>query len=335
VPWWRILLATKTFRYKESPANISLKMTEENKEKWIFIVNPIAGNSFAGTLVPEIEAKIKKYNIDGEIVLTEYKGHASELSKNAAEKGVKYIIAVGGDGTFNEVARSLINNREVIAGIIPAGSGNDYCQITGFPDRLKECEWETFFRKNAIAQDVGIVNDSIFLNGLGIGFDAEVAAQNYTEEGKVRKGGSDKYIWHIVKTLLFFREKRMIAVSDGERHETDCFMNTISIGRRFAGSFFVTPRALANDALLDVCSIKKLNLFHRFRLLLRVPKGTHITDRRVNYFQSSSLDLEFPNEVPYHVDGEIFFARTFKIRIIPGGLNVLYNPEGTHFFKRT
>ncbi len=304
------------------------------KEKWVFIVNPIAGNNFGVTMIPEIEKKIKQFGINGEILITEYKGHAAELSKQAAENGARYIVAVGGDGTFNEVARPLINNKDVVAGIIPAGSGNDYCQIPGFPNRLTEKEWEVIFRKNVISQDAGIVNGTIFLNGLGIGFDAEVAAQNYTEEGKVRKGGADKYIWHIIKTLLFFREKRMIVISDGVRNETDCFMNTISIGRRFAGSFFITPKAIANDGLLDVCSIRKLNLFHRFRLLLKVPKGTHITDKRVNYFTSSSIDLEFPQEVPYHVDGELFFARTFKIRIIPGGLNILYNPGGSHYFNK-
>jgi len=309
-------------------------MAEEKKEKWVFIVNPIAGNNFAGTLVPEIEKKIREYNIDGEVILTERPGHATEISKSSAKKGVRYIIAVGGDGTFNEVARSLINNREVIAGVIPAGSGNDFNQIPGFPNRFNDQEWEIFFRKNMITQDVGIVNGTIFLNGLGIGFDAEVAAQNYTKEGKVRKGGADKYIWHIVKTLLFFREKRMIVISNGERHETDCFMNTVSIGRRFAGSFFLTPKAIADDGLFDVCSIKKLNLFHRFRLLLMVPEGKHITDRRVHYFQTPSIDLEFPGEVPYHVDGELYFAKTFNIRLIPGGLNIIYNPDGNHFFKR-
>jgi YegS/Rv2252/BmrU family lipid kinase len=309
-------------------------MEEEKKEKWVFIVNPIAGNNFAITLVPEIEQKIRQFGINGEIILTERKGHATEISKSAAEKGARYIIAVGGDGTFNEVSRSLINNKDVVAGIIPAGSGNDYCQIPGFPNRLRESDWEVLFGKHVITQDVGMVNGTIFLNGLGIGFDAEVAAQNYTEDGKVRKGGADKYIWHIVTTLLFFREKKMIVVSDSKRHETDCFMNTISIGRRFAGSFFITPKAIANDGLLDVCSIKKLNLFHRFRLLLKVPKGTHITDKRVNYFTSSSIELGFPEEVPYHVDGELFFAREFEIRIIPGGLNILYNPEGPHYFNK-
>jgi len=305
----------------------------ENNDKWIFIVNPIAGNSFAGTMVPIIVGKIKENNIDGEIILTEYAGHATEISKQAAEKGFRYIIGVGGDGTFNEIARPLINNNNVVAGIIPAGSGNDYCQIPGFPNRFTEKDWEIFFRKNVIRQDVGNVNGTIFLNGLGIGFDAEVAAQNYTEEGQVRKGGSDKYVWHIVKTLLFFREKRMVVISDGKKHEADCFMNTVSIGRRFAGSFFLTPLALANDGLFDVCSIKKLNLFHRFRLLLKVPKGEHIKDKRVDYFQSASIDLEFPQRVPYHVDGEIFFAETFNIRIIPEGLNIIYNPEGNHYFR--
>jgi diacylglycerol kinase (ATP) len=305
----------------------------ENKDKWIFIVNPIAGNSFARTMVPVIEGKIKENNIDGEIVLTEYPCHATKISKHAAGKGIRYIIGVGGDGTFNEIARPLINNKEVVAGIIPAGSGNDYCQIPGFPNRFTEKEWEIFFRRNVIRQDVGNVNGTIFLNGLGIGFDAEVAAQNYTEEGQVRKGGSDKYVWHIVKTLLFFREKRMVVISDGKKHETDCFMNTVSIGRRFAGNFFLTPKAIANDGLFDVCSIKKLNLFHRFRLLLKVPKGEHIKDKRVDYFQSASIDLEFPKRVPYHVDGEIFFAETFNIRIIPEGLNIIYNPEGNHYFR--
>jgi len=267
-------------------------------------------------------------------LVTERKGHAEELSKISAEKGARYIIAVGGDGTFNEVARPLINNLEVTAGIVPAGSGNDYAQIPGFPNRFGENEWEIFFRRNTILQDSGIVNGTIFLNGLGIGFDAEVAAQNYTEGGEVRKGGADKYIWQIVKTLLFFREKRMIVINNNERHETDCFINTISIGRRFAGGFFLTPKAIANDGMLDVCSIKKLNLYHRFRLLLKVPKGTHIYDKKVHYYQTTSIDLEFPEKVPYHVDGELFFAKTFKIRIVPKSLNIIYNPDGNHYFNR-
>jgi YegS/Rv2252/BmrU family lipid kinase len=308
---------------------------QENTEKWAFIVNPIAGNRFGATMIPEIARKIKEFNIDGEILFTERPGHATELARAQALKSTKYIIAVGGDGTLNEVARALVNNMNVVTGIIPAGTGNDYNQIPGFPDRYTDKEWEIFFRKNVIAQDVGFVNGMIFLNGMGLGFDAEVASQNYTEDGKVRKGGADKYIWHIVKTLLFFREKKMIVVSGGQRFETECFMNTISIGRRFAGSFFLTPKAIANDGLLDVCAIKRLNLFHRFRLLLKVPKGEHINDKRVQYFQTSSITLEFPKDVPYHVDGELSYARAFDVKLYPGSINIIYNPDGGHYFKRS
>jgi YegS/Rv2252/BmrU family lipid kinase len=285
-------------------------------------------------MLPEIERRIKEFNIDGEVILTERPGHATEIAASMAEKGTKYIIAVGGDGTMNETARSLINNRDVTVGIIPAGTGNDFDQIPGFPDKFDDKDWKMFFRKETIHLDVGTVNNMIFLNGMGLGFDAEVAAQNYTQDGKLKEGGAHKYIWHIIKTLLFFREKKMKVTDDKGKHETDCFINTVSVGRRFAGGFFLTPQAIANDGLLDVCSIKKLNLFHRFRLLLRVAKGTHITDKRVNYYRTKAIDLEFPEKVPYHVDGELNFADKFKIGIIQGGLNIIYNPDGNHFFSR-
>ncbi len=182
--------------------------------------------------------------------------------------------------------------------------------------------------------DAGRVNGLIFLNGMGLGFDAQVASENYAGPGKVKKGGNKKYIWHIIKTLLFFREKRMSVINGNENQETDCFINTIAIGRRFAGGFFLTPKAIANDGLLDVCMIKKLSLPGRFNMLLKVPEGKHIYDRRVNYYQTPEIRLEFSEEVPYHVDGELYFSGKFDVNIVPGGLNIIYNRDGNHFFKR-
>jgi diacylglycerol kinase family enzyme len=96
----------------------------------------------------------------------------------------------------------------------------------------------------------------------------------------------------------------------------------------------LTPKAFANDGLLDVCAIRKLSLIQRFQILLMVPKGTHIKDKKVNYYQTSGVKLEFPSEVPFHVDGELNFSRKFDVRIMPGALNIIYNPDGNHFFKR-
>jgi diacylglycerol kinase (ATP) len=161
-----------------------------------------------------------------------------------------------------------------------------------------------------------------------------VAAENYTEPGKVKKGGKNKYIWHIVKTLLFFREKRMAVITGNGNQETDCFINTISIGRRFAGGFLLTPKAIANDGLLDVCMIKRLSLPERLSILLKVPKGKHTSDKRVNYYQTPGIKLEFSEKVPFHVDGELNFAKKFDVKLLPEALQTIYNPDGKHFFKR-
>lgn len=303
------------------------------EQKWVFIVNPIAGNGFALTLAEEVRKKIQKYNVDAEIVFTERRGHATELSEKYAAMGYTYIIGVGGDGTFNEVASPLVNKKNITAGLIAGGTGNDFIQILGFPDRFEEQHWEMFFKKNIVQMDVGKCNGMIFFNGMGLGFDAQVAAENYTEPGEVKRGSKNKYIWQILKTLLFFKEKRMTVLSDGTKSETDCFINTVANGRRFAGGFFLTPKAVANDGLLDVCSIKRLSLPQRLKILLMVPKGTHINDKKVNYYQTNKLSLEFAGEVPYHIDGELYFSQHFEVGIIPGALKVIYNPSGLHYFN--
>jgi diacylglycerol kinase (ATP) len=306
----------------------------DKQNKWVFIVNPVAGNGFGSTIVTTLKEHIVKFKIDAEVVFTERSGHATTLAEDFLKKGFTHIIGVGGDGTLNEIARALADSPDVITGLIPAGTGNDFIQILGFHNRLDEKEWETFFKAETKAMDAGMCNGMIFLNGMGLGFDAQVAAENYTKPGEVKKGGKHKYIWHIVKTLLFFREKRMKVISAEGSLETDCFINTIAIGRRFAGGFFLTPRAVADDGLLDVCMIKKLNLAERFSILLMVPKGTHITDKRINYYQTPGLRLEFTEEVPFHVDGELYFSKGFDVSIRPYALKIIYNPDGNHFFKK-
>ena len=303
------------------------------KEKWIFIVNPTSGNGFGSEIIPELELQLSKRVLDCEIVQTEKHGHASSLSEQYLKLGFTHFIAVGGDGTMNEVSKPLINKPGITTGIIPAGTGNDFIQILGFPDRFNEEHWEIFFQQYTNSMDVGFVNGMHFLNGMGLGFDAQVAAENYVEPGEVAGGkGKNKYIWHILKTLFFYRECRVTISSRGEQKETDCFINTVANGRRFAGSFFLTPDAIANDGLLDVCMIKKLNLLQRLKILTMVPKGTHINDNKVDYYQTEKLNIDFGEKVPFHVDGELYFDTTFDVSLLPSALNIIYNPSGIHFF---
>ncbi|MFA9392208.1 MAG: diacylglycerol kinase family protein [Prolixibacteraceae bacterium] len=318
--------------YQLMPNHLS-NMEQSHHEKWVFIVNPTAGNHFARTLIPKLESEIRKHQIDAKIILTISHGHASELAQISIKSGAKYIVAVGGDGTLNEVAKMLIGNKNVVLGIIPAGTGNDFIQIPGFPNRFEEQHWDIFFQKNTILMDAGTCNGVPFFNGMGVGFDAEVAAKNYLADGTVKKGGKDKYWSHIIKTLLFYNEKEARVNNNGQKTSSSNFMKTIAIGRRFAGDFFITPRAIANDGLLDVCSIQKLTLLQRFKILMQVPKGQHLNDPNVHYDQTQGLEMEFDAKVPFHVDGELYFASKFEVAILPEAVNIIYNPEGSHFFS--
>ncbi len=305
-----------------------------SNQKWVFIINPVAGDGYGSKIGSTLAETAARFGISADLVFSERRGHASEIALAKANEGYTHIIGVGGDGTFNEVASSLVNRENVVTGLVPAGTGNDFVQILGFPDRLDDLHWEKFFRCSVRKMDAGLCNGRYFFNGMGLGFDAQVAAENYTETGEEKKGGKSKFIWQILKTLLFFREKRMSVLNNGSSFETDCFINTVSVGRRFAGGFFLTPLAVADDGLLDVCSIKRLNLVQRLRILTMVPKGSHINDKKVHYYQTNDLRLKFNERVPFHLDGELNFAQDFEIRILRESLSVIYNADGPNFFSR-
>ena len=302
-------------------------------DKWVFIINPVAGNGFAGEYAPQIKKMIKKHGLNAILAYTGHKGHASDLATEYLAQGYNHLIAVGGDGTVNEIMRVLIDKDDVLFGVIAAGTGNDFIQVLGFPDRFSDSDWDAFFKKETIKIDVGKCNENYFLNGMGLGFDAKVASENYTADGELKKGTSSKYLWHIVKNLLFYQEQVMQTNMDGRQEVSKCFINTIAIGRRFAGQYFLTPRAYANDGLLDVCMIRELGLMNRIKIFLKVPKGEHLQNKNVNYYQTDKLSIEFDCEVPHHLDGELYFASRFEVSIIPECINIIYNPNGPHFFK--
>lgn len=309
-------------------------MNTYQNEKWAFIINPIAGNYFGEKYISTIEKVISQRKLNAEIALTEYKHHATELAEKFYLAGFKQIVAVGGDGTINEIASYLQHKDDAIMGIIPAGTGNDTVQIMGFPNRFKNDDWDAFFDKNVIRMDLGLCNGKIFLNGMGIGFDAQVAAQNYDENGEVKKSGGDKYLWHILKTLFTYKENQFSFLNDHKDKNNPYFMTTYSNGRRFAGKYFITPEAEANDGLLDVCLVGKINVFQRFRLFMQVPEGKHLADKKnVNYFKTKHISIDFENKMAYHLDGELHFDKHFEIKLLPQKLQVIYKKDGNHFFN--
>ena len=305
-----------------------------NNKRWGFIINPVAGNGSANIYLQKIKEIISQKNLDAPIIFTEKQGQAVALTKELLARGYHHIIAVGGDGTFNEVAQNLVGRDDVVFGAVPAGTGNDFIAILGFQERFKDEDWDIFLNENTIKMDVGKCNDKYFLNGMGLGFDAQVAAENYksTQKQEVKKGSKAKYLWHIIKTLVTYHEINMQLTTEGTSKKSKSFLNTISNGKRIAGGLFLTPHALVNDGLLDVCLIQELKFFARLKEQIHVMKKTHIEDDVVNYFQTDHLLFEFEKEVPAHLDGELYFNSRFEISIVPSALNIIFNPTGQHYF---
>jgi len=306
-----------------------------DSSKWGFIINPVAGNGFAGEYASQVNHMIQKHNLSAEVSFTKAKGHATELAKTFLNQGFEHIVAVGGDGTFNETIQSLVGNPKVTFGAIAAGTGNDFITILGFAERFSDRDWDIFFEKNTIQMDAGKCNDRFFINGMGLGFDAQVAAENYHSENSraVKKGSKSKYWKHILKTLVFYREKDMKINLSGEIKSQKSFLNTIANGRRLAGGFYLTPDAIANDNQLTICLIDQLSFLGRITTLLKVIKQKHTTEQKVNYFTTDKISFEFENEVPAHLDGELYFNSRFDVSIVPAGLKIIFNPFGNHFFK--
>jgi diacylglycerol kinase (ATP) len=303
---------------------------------WAMIVNPIAGNGYGAECASIARDMMKRFGASGEVILTRAKGHATELAVHFAEKRFPRIVGVGGDGTLNEVAQALVNSPHSVFGAVAAGTGNDFIHMLGFPDRFTEAEWQVLFEAKVARMDVGRCNGAYFFNGMGLGFDAQVAFENYHMEngGKVRRGSKSKYLWHILKTILRYREKDMSLTLDGRTETRKCFLNTIANGRRLAGGFYITPKAIVDDGLLDLCMADPLSLPMRLRELVSVMRQSHLDDPAIHYFQTPRITVEFDSEVPAHLDGELVSASRFQIDVLPGALSVIINLRGEHYFHR-
>ncbi|UCG77420.1 MAG: diacylglycerol kinase family lipid kinase [Nitrospirota bacterium] len=297
--------------------------------KWAFIINPAAGNGKASGFSDIINKMAARFGVKHQLIKTKKKKHASDIASDLSAKGTDYIIAVGGDGTVSEVAAGVIGTGSTL-GVVPAGSGNDFIPMLGYPESFSETEWKSLFRARTIEMDVGECNGNYFINGMGFGIDAQIAAD--TQATAKERGGTGSYFRHIIKNLFLYREKPIRLLTKGKEQLTSCFIKTIGIGRRFGGGYRITDGAIANDGLFDICTVDRLNLLQRLRLFPKVSKGKHIGDRKVDYFRTSSIEIETEETVPYHLDGEVYFDRKFSVKILKRKLKVIFEPMGKHFF---
>lgn len=291
----------------------------------LVIINPIAGvrpKDEIPSIVREVLTEEAGFDVD--VRFTEYAGHASELAKEAVAKGVDTVVAIGGDGTINETAKSLIGST-VKFGIVPMGSGNGLARHAQIPldiNRALECIRDG----HAEAIDYGTINDHIFFCTAGIGFDARVSAR-FAEIGA---RGPINYLRSFVNLLGDYKPATYVIYTDDGLVKEQAFLIAIGNASQWGNNAFITPHASMQDGLLDVTLVKPFPLIEVPRMTIQLFTKQLDTNSNVLSFRSSQMRIVMPQPDMVHVDGEpIQMEGELNIKTHAGQLQIICpeNPQ--------
>ena len=247
-----------------------------------FIVNPTAGNGYALKIEQQVQAEMARRGLSCQFVHTEHPGHATDLARIASSTdGCTGVIAIGGDGTAYEVACGLMNTG-VPMGIIPAGTGNDFIKTVSIPKKPMEA-LEFILTHDARPVDVGGLNDRLFLNVCGTGFDVTVL--DYTLAAKKYCRGLLPYLIGLIRGIAHYKPVYVRFTVDGHTEERDVLICSIANGRYFGGGIAICPEATADDGLLDLVIAEhqprwKLPFLVPSLLMGRIDKFSFTTHKR-------------------------------------------------------
>lgn len=285
-----------------------------------FIVNPAAGNQHALKVQALLKQELDKRKVDCCFVRTERPGHATELAREAASADdCTGVIAVGGDGTAFEVACGLMNTG-VPMGIIPAGTGNDFIKTVGIPKRPMEA-LDFILTHDARPVDVGGLNDRLFLNVCGTGFDVTVL--DYTTAAKKYCRGLLPYLIGLIRGIAHYKPVYVRFTADGHTEEREVLICSIANGRFFGGGIAICPEASADDGLLDLVIAEhqprwKLPFLVPALLMGRIDKFSFTTHKRCREVEIYSKGMRL------NIDGEITNVDSAKFSVLQGALKLYW-----------
>ncbi|NGX30438.1 MAG: Diacylglycerol kinase [Candidatus Anoxychlamydiales bacterium] len=279
-----------------------------DKKKIRFIVNPISGTNNKKFILKIIHKYLDKNKYDYEIVYTKARKHATKLSLDAANLKYAAVIAIGGDGTVNEVAKGLIGSKTKM-GIIPTGSGNGLARhlyISKNP--LKAVNIINNFRSTKM--DSIKINNEIFVSVAGIGFDAHIAEKF----SKAKKRGFFSYANLILKEYFSYKPKTFEMIVDGKKVERKALLISFANGSQYGNNIQIAPNARIGDGNFEVAILKNPSFFDRFSTLLRLKNGTIDKSKYFESFKCRSLKIDQKNLLA-HIDGEpVVFENGIEIK---------------------
>ncbi len=295
------------------------------------IVNPVAGAHSTHRKWPRISRLLRHVGLSFDYEYTEGIGHAIELARAAASDGYRYLVAVGGDGTVNEVANGILHSSgasDTALGVVSTGTGSDFARSLGIPRHyVTACSCLISSRRLLI--DVGVVeykskgqaSRRFFVNGAGIGFDA--AAVEATERMPKYLGGTIPYLAGLLRALLGYRNKSVV-LRIGDKVEAARILSVVvSNGGYFGGGMHVAPEASLNDNLLDVVVIGDIGKIELLKALPMVYKGSHGTHTKVSMGKATKITVESSEPVLVHADGELLGEGPASFSIMPAALSIV------------
>ena len=265
-----------------------------------------------------IESKYKAAGRTHQIQYTRYAGQATKLAKEAVRAGTELIVAVGGDGTMNEVARGVVHSGSAL-GLIPGGSGNGFARSLGIPLKHKDA-LDVLLAGNYKCIDAGKINGHYFFGVCGLGFDAEIGAsfQSFGVRGPL------PYFYIGVKEYFKYHPENVRLVSADKEWQTDIFLITVANTQQYGNGAYIAPQANVQDGLLDACIISPFTLPQILGNLHRLFNKT--VDRFAAYssFRCKELTIIRQREDGwFHIDGEPRKGvKELKIKVVPECLNV-------------
>jgi len=287
------------------------------KRKALFIINPVSGGKRKDQVPDLIQKNLDTSLFEPTIVFTEGAMHASDLARDAVGR-YQYVIAVGGDGTVNEIASAIVGT-DTALGILPFGSGNGLARFLGIPMDTAGAI-KTLNEERVEAIDSATLNGQCFFNMAGMGFDAHIS--EVFSHDKTRGFGT--YVRSSFREIANYKSDTYHIDIDGVTYVREAFMLSIANSSQYGNNAHVSPCASVQDGWLDVCIIKPFPLYRFPEMGIRMFAKTAHKSKYVEIIQGKHISIKRSKDAPVHLDGEPQMMGTdVEINIVPGSLKIV------------
>lgn len=292
----------------------------EQKQKIVFIINPISGVGKKNIIPPLIEKHLDKNKFDSKIIYTQHRGHGHEIA-NQHKNEADIIVAVGGDGSVNEIGSALVNSHCAL-GIIPCGSGNGLARHAEIPLKL-DAAIKRLNTSKPVLIDTGTVNEKVFLGTCGFGFDAHVAEKF----DQYHKRGFFSYIKLVLREFKSYVAHEFSIETIGKKSVHEAFMLSVANSSQFGNGFTISPLSELTDGKFELVILKPFKGYHAPGIARRFfSKSIHRSKffDQIYFENTLTISLAAGQETTLHVDGEpCGKANSFVIKISKSSLKLI------------